>query len=257
MAAKSTSVSNFGPKVAALERALATMATDHESVSSIWPPGVRLCEQGKQTKGVYLVRSGIVTLAHSACEKKNVLVSFCTRGALVGTTSVISRVPEPIRVTTLTECELQYYSAGRFRERMPAERFANSVGILLSHTANAHLQTLIRRSTLSAKALLESVLLELALISGKAIADGTEDVIRLALPMKYRDLASLIGITPEHLSRLLTSLEGEGVLQRKQGWLIFKRFCCTQAHFAAHKTTVTRDSVPSFQRDEQALDVGE
>jgi CRP-like cAMP-binding protein len=39
--------------------------------------------------------------------------------------------------------------------------------------------------------------------------------------LRLTDVAQLICVTPEHLSRVLTSLEQTGVIQRKNGWIIY------------------------------------
>lgn len=43
---------------------------------------------------------------------------------------------------------------------------------------------------------------------------------RVSLPLSHHDLAGLVGVTPEHLSRLFTQLVNEGVIRRYKGWII-------------------------------------
>jgi CRP-like cAMP-binding protein len=40
------------------------------------------------------------------------------------------------------------------------------------------------------------------------------------LPLKQRELAELIGVTPEHLSRILNTLSKDGVLYVNKGWIV-------------------------------------
>ena len=42
---------------------------------------------------------------------------------------------------------------------------------------------------------------------------------RMQLPLKYRELAQLISVSPEHLCRTLALLEKEGLILREKGWL--------------------------------------
>jgi CRP-like cAMP-binding protein len=43
--------------------------------------------------------------------------------------------------------------------------------------------------------------------------------VRLKLPLKHKELAQLLGITPEHLSRVLRGMQQEGVVVREKGWI--------------------------------------
>jgi CRP-like cAMP-binding protein len=42
------------------------------------------------------------------------------------------------------------------------------------------------------------------------------------LPLKHKELAQMVAVTPEHLSRLLKALEHEGVIQRNGNLLTVK-----------------------------------
>ena len=46
--------------------------------------------------------------------------------------------------------------------------------------------------------------------------------IKIQVPLKHREMAQMIAVTPEHLSRLLKALEREGVIQRDGNWLTIK-----------------------------------
>lgn len=42
---------------------------------------------------------------------------------------------------------------------------------------------------------------------------------KLHLPLKLWEIAQFLGITPSYLSRLLKSLEREGLIERDNGWI--------------------------------------
>jgi DNA-binding Lrp family transcriptional regulator len=54
--------------------------------------------------------------------------------------------------------------------------------------------------------------------------DWQEGPIGVRLPLKYWEIAQLVGITPEHLSRILRQLEQEGIIKRKDGRLVISDF---------------------------------
>jgi len=53
--------------------------------------------------------------------------------------------------------------------------------------------------------------------------------MRLQMPLKHWEVAELIAVTPEHLSRVLRQMETEGILRREKGWLIF-----STTHWSQH-----------------------
>ena len=46
--------------------------------------------------------------------------------------------------------------------------------------------------------------------------------VKLQTPLKHREIAELIAVTPEQLSRLLKGMEEDGLLRREKGWLILR-----------------------------------
>jgi len=47
--------------------------------------------------------------------------------------------------------------------------------------------------------------------------------IRFELPLRNWELAQLLGVTPEHLSRILRDLTKEGIIRRAKGWILVER----------------------------------
>jgi len=47
----------------------------------------------------------------------------------------------------------------------------------------------------------------------------TSKGFRMQLPLKYRELAQLITVSPEHLCHVLGTIEKEGLIRREKGWL--------------------------------------
>ena len=71
--------------------------------------------------------------------------------------------------------------------------------------------------SLSARQRLEQLLWQM--LSAAELANETRE-IRLRVPLKYWEIAQLIGVTPEHLSRQLRQLRDEGILDHENGVLI-------------------------------------
>jgi CRP-like cAMP-binding protein len=50
--------------------------------------------------------------------------------------------------------------------------------------------------------------------------DNAKKEVRMEIPLKQLEIAQLIGVSPEHLCRMLKQLEEENVIVRKKGWII-------------------------------------
>jgi CRP-like cAMP-binding protein len=54
--------------------------------------------------------------------------------------------------------------------------------------------------------------------AGHGSTDGKRNRVRL--PLKQREVAELIGVTPEHLNRVLHALSKDGLLYIRKGWIV-------------------------------------
>jgi CRP-like cAMP-binding protein len=80
-----------------------------------------------------------------------------------------------------------------------------------------HLNSLGELACCSARSRLAGVFKRL-ISAGQASVEGKKTQLRL--PLKQREVAELIGITPEHLSRILNALAKDGLLHMRKGWII-------------------------------------
>jgi CRP-like cAMP-binding protein len=78
----------------------------------------------------------------------------------------------------------------------------NSLGELACCSARSRLANLFRR----------------LIAAGKGQADGKK--ARVRLPLRQKEVAELIGVTPEHLSRLLHAFSKDDLLYLRKGWIV-------------------------------------
>jgi len=76
-----------------------------------------------------------------------------------------------------------------------------------------------RISCLPAQERLADLLWELAHALALPTSSGE---ILLRLPLKHWELAQLIAVTPEYLSRLLKNMQREGIVRQKKGLMIIQ-----------------------------------
>jgi CRP/FNR family transcriptional regulator, nitrogen oxide reductase regulator len=132
--------------------------------------------------------------------------------------AVILDEQQPCSVEAVTRCEAHAIPSRIFRERVFLD--ARVCGaVLMLHTLEALGSVARAKDSQSARRRVEQILVALARESGVADRSGW---IRVALPASCENLAALIGMAPETLSRTLTQLEREAVVERGRGWLLVR-----------------------------------
>jgi CRP/FNR family transcriptional regulator len=188
--------------------------------SQVYPPDVALFQQGSHSQQVYFIERGLVKLNRVEQDGQQIIIGLRSSGWMLGTSAVILRKLNPVSATTLTSCHIRHISADAFRHLLKTDvQFSWYIQHSQSRETHEQINRIAQLSCLSARHRLEQLLWELT--SALAPGDAKKDV-KIEVPLKQWEIAQLIGVTPEHLCRMLRQLEDEGVLCRKKGWLIAK-----------------------------------
>jgi CRP/FNR family cyclic AMP-dependent transcriptional regulator len=186
--------------------------------AQVYPRGVELFSQGSPPDEVLYVDSGLVKLVRADRDGTETILGLAVAGAWLGSASAIVRAPSPVAAVTCTRVLLQRIPARVFCDLLEQDP---NLSRLIHH---AHARELCRQTSwlaqltsLSSRERLERVIRQLILSLGlHASARG----IRLQFPLRHWEIARLIAVTPEHLSRLLKQMQLDGLIHREKGWLI-------------------------------------
>jgi CRP/FNR family transcriptional regulator len=177
-----------------------------------------LIPQGSQVKQVYFIESGLIKLTRLELDGKEGMVGLRGPGWILGAASVMVQEPYPVTATALTRCHLRRMSVEAFRHLVktngPLSWCLHQIHSREIYDWMAHASGLAK---LSARQRLEQFLWELVVAQERF---ELRKPIRLQVPLLKKEIAQLIAVTPEHLSRELMKLEKEGLIRRDQGWLI-------------------------------------
>jgi CRP-like cAMP-binding protein len=152
---------------------------------------------------------------------RQTIVGLRWRGYLLGVPSVISGELSPVTAVVLARSVLQRVPAKEFlnllqtdsdfawkmhcvHSRELCEQF-NSLGELACCPARSRLARHFRR----------------LIAAGEGQMDGKN--MRVRLSIKQKEIAELIGVTPEHLNRLLHALSKDGILHLHKGWVVIPK----------------------------------
>lgn len=182
-----------------------------------YPPGIELFKQESAPRDVYLIEDGLVKLTYVEQNARDFVVGLRTSGWTVGAASVILNRTYAFTATTLSACRLRRVSADAFLNLLNTNPvFDRYFHQMQSHELYEQVTQLARLKCLSARDKLEQLLSELIpVLAPKA----DENKVRVKLPLKHREVAELIGVTPEHLSRVLREMQNEGLVSREKGWI--------------------------------------
>jgi CRP-like cAMP-binding protein len=187
-------------------------------VARTYGPGTELLQQGTPADEVYLILDGLVKLVWTEPKGKQGIVGLRSRGYLLGVPPAITGEKSPMSAVTLVRSVVQRISAQEFLECLRANPpLAWKVQQIHSRELCEQLNSLGELACCSARSRLARMFKRL-IAAGNGSADGKRNRVRL--PLKQREVAELIGVTPEHLNRLLHALSKDGLLYVRKGWIV-------------------------------------
>jgi len=181
-------------------------------------PGSELLQQGTPADEIYLVHEGLVKLVWIEPRGRQSIVGLRWRGHLLGVPSAITGETSPMSAVTLVRSMMQRISTQDFLESLRTNPpLAWKMHEIHSRELCEQLNSLGELACCPARSRLARVFKRLV-AAGQGQVDGKQTRVRL--PLKQREVAELIGVTPEHLNRILRSLSKDGLLQVRKGWIV-------------------------------------
>jgi len=180
-------------------------------VSRSYLPGELLFFEGGEPEGVYAVIDGLVGIRKVDIAGNSVLLRLVHPGETMGYRAVLSSEAhrasgEAIQPTKV--CFINKATVMQLIEARPAiaMRFISHAG----RDLQAAEEKILHGATLSVRERFLNLLLMLRERYGALDEDGR---LQVDLPMSRQDMAAMIGIRPESMSRIIRALEDEGVAE--------------------------------------------
>jgi CRP-like cAMP-binding protein len=183
-----------------------------------FPPSTTLFLQGAPPREVFYIERGLVKLTRVSENGQELAVGLPSQGSLLGAASVIVQEPYPFTAVTTTNCALSRIPADLFlRLAKTDEQFCWYIHEVHSHEVHQQADQLAALRHLSARQRFERFLLQFLSLTP---VHERQTSMRIRLPLKHWEIAQLIGIRPEHLSRVLQQIKQEGILREEDGYMI-------------------------------------
>jgi len=140
------------------------------------------------------------------------------RGSMLGVVSFTLKMPYVVTAEAITRSKLCFVPVETFNKLMDTHpEFSRWISILLSRAVRYSMLGFIEKSCLSGRRRLEKFLWKLVQTQN---GSDQKKPIKIQMILKNWEVAQLLALTPQHLCRLVKQLENEGIVERKNGWLI-------------------------------------
>lgn len=182
-----------------------------------YPSKQRLLDQGDEPECAYLIEEGFVKLTRIE-EDRQAILGLEGPGAVVGGSCAILRRPHAAIAETVSPCRLRRLPANELRQAARAnpslawrllqlsceesQRLVESLGSVVCLPVRSRVEKLLYRAI------------------EKDMRGGARAPLRLTLPLRHWELAQMLAVTPEHLSRVFSELVEEGIIERRKGWIL-------------------------------------
>lgn len=185
---------------------------DEAKRTRVLEPGATLFRQGDEADGIYCIQSGLIGLRRITPTGESALLRLCTNGVTVGYRALLSKEGahrnSAEALSPSIVCFIERSHVRRLLETNPqlGERFLQHCFCELDETEADYAKSM----TMGLKARF----LHLLLIFYERLGYHDEDDNHVVeLPIQRLELASLVGARPESISRLVRSVEAEGLLR--------------------------------------------
>jgi CRP-like cAMP-binding protein len=162
------------------------------SMQKTIPKGTILTDYGKIERNTYFINNGIIQVTLQREIEEKIIDFFFPESFVCSYTSFILQIPSDVRVSALTDCEVEVISHDDIQLAYNDSLFANKMGRILTE------QIFIIKSKREKDFLTKS-----AEERYEELVKGRPDIIKLIPGYK---IAQYLGIKPESLSRIRKDL---------------------------------------------------
>ncbi|PIW26173.1 MAG: hypothetical protein COW30_16365 [Rhodospirillales bacterium CG15_BIG_FIL_POST_REV_8_21_14_020_66_15] len=175
-------------------------------------PGEPIYHEGDAATGLYCVASGLVGIRKVDADGESMLLRLVRPGQTFGYRSLLTGTPHGVGAEALKESRIRQLPAAVVHKAV-----ADDPAVML-----AFFRRLARDMAEAENKVMETVtascrvrFLRLLLAFGGDADDGMGRGVHLELPVSRQDIASLIGVRSETMSRVIRVIEDEGLARFK------------------------------------------
>lgn len=186
-----------------------------------YPALTEIMQQDTPARAVYFIEYGLVKLSRMELSGHEVIAGLRRRNWIIGAPAVLLGKKYSFTATALADCKIRRISSDRFLSLIEADpEFSRHMLRMFSKEIFNYGKAFGSLGCLPAIDRLKRLLYEIMLEINHPSA--SKEQVKLNFPLKHKELAQIIAVTPEHLSRLLKQLERDGIVKREKGLRVLK-----------------------------------
>src|SRR5215468_986021 len=192
---------------------------DRISLTGIYPRGAKLFIEGQHPKGVFILCCGRAKLSIDSSNGRS-LMRIAEQGEILGLSATLSGCPYEVSAEMLESGQVNFIRRDYFLNFLNNQAEASLR--VAQHLSHVHVAV---HDQMRALALSDSVaekLARLLLNWLKKAGRQTEQGIHLKLALTHAEIAQMIGVTRETVTRSLGEMRSKGVIQLKGSNLVIK-----------------------------------
>ena len=191
-----------------------------------YPSGTTLFLEGQEANGLYLISKGQVKLTVTRSDGKSIILRIAEPGELIGLDCMVSSKTFGMTAETLGPCAMRFVPRDLLRSLMRdhpdvcmavAEQLSNDYRSACSQ---------IRSLGLSRSA---SERIVLFLLDWGARGRQTDQGLRVNIPLKHEEIAQIVGVSRETVTRTFTDLKHKHLIVMKGPALLIKNKSALEA----------------------------
>ncbi|MBV8206281.1 MAG: Crp/Fnr family transcriptional regulator [Acidobacteria bacterium] len=190
------------------------------SHSMAYPQGSVLAVEGQAARGVAVICSGQVKLSSTSREGKTVIIRIARPGEVIGLSSVVGGTPHQATVEAMSPCLTRFISREDFTRLLKkSPELSMQVARALSaefHAACQEIRSLALAPSTASK--FASLLLSWSGQNRSAL----KSELKITTGFTHQQMAEMIGTTRETVTRVLSEMKRDRILEVKGATLVVR-----------------------------------
>ena len=183
-----------------------------------YPALTEILKQDTPARAVYFIEYGLVKLSRIEPSGHEVIAGLRHHNWMIGAPSILLRKKFSFTATAVVDCKIRQISSESFLRLVETNpEFSRHMLRMFSQEIFNYGKAFCSLGSLSAIDRLKRMLYEV--MPEMSRSSSHEERVKLHFPLRHKELAQMIAVTPEHLSRLLKQLERDGIIKREKGLL--------------------------------------
>jgi len=192
---------------------------------TLYPAYVTLLTEGQIPQGIYIICSGRAKLSVETSGGKTVILKIAENRQVLGLSALVSGLPSPMTVTTLSFCQIKFVERENFLRLLESDsRIAFTCASLLAREAGEAFDDVY--DLLLARSSTEKLVR--LLLSWVADEPRNRD-LRVPAEFTHEEIAQMIGSSRETVTRLLSDMRKKELIRIEGSTLVIPNRVALQA----------------------------